>query len=769
MYSRNTQLHPAFDIRQIFWKLLLLALSICGAVIPAYTQAQLERCDDERACRLESKAESIIDTDPSGLAKAAFLLTDAIFHKPSVRADQKLRECLELLRITKNVAALEGAVDLIAISPNGEWVAVASDDNSLSLFRVSTWERRKTWTYSARTTALVFSSDSKYLASGGADHYARTFDVINQLELAHVDNEGAVRSVAFTPDGLRLASGGDSTLAHVFNTSDGKDIVSFPHSGRITGLQFSPDGKQLITGDTKGTIRFLEVGRNVTTQEVLAGAPIRKLALSSDGVWIAAATDSHQLCLWYKKQLRPPIVMRAAVSTIAFDSDNQWLSFGTEDGAFRIINLKTGQNLFGDQTVIGAAEQLSFSPDRRWLAVAFSDKTARIYDAATGVESARITHRKEVKSFAFTPDSRYLITGTIDGILAISPILSSTEKFRYRNNDISTAAISPATRSAAIGTYSHGISVFKIGDETNRTVLNHDRSVFITNFSTDGKLLFSADELFIARVFDLSLDNHTKDIPLRRVPNQSWINAGAFSHDGTLFSVGDDSGTVRIFKTQRLGVDFFSPIPYLPSVRSLQFSGDNQLLAIGTDDGTVHIYGRETGSRAELWNEAPVRPLTSRGKVIAMDFNHDSSRLAFGSSTGLLRICKVEDGSITQELSYPDRIVALTFTNDDTRLLVALGNGAIHIVATDTGDELGIVQNHEHGLKAIALDEGDKSLWSLSIGDSDDLVSKFVTVRQFAIYPAALIDQSCTILKGFPAERAWAETILADPTHHVCE
>jgi WD40 repeat protein len=758
------------NIRTQLWKLVLLTISTVGACISGYTQIEPERCNDERACRLESKAESVIDTEPSGLAKAAILLTDAIFHNPSLRADQKLRECLELLRPTRKIADFDGSVDLIATSRNGEWVAVASDDNSVSLFRASTWEKLKTWRYAERTTVLVFSPDSKYLASAGADHYARTFDVANQLELAHVENKGIVRTVAFSADGLRVACGGDGFSALVFNTADGSEVISLPHSGRVTGLQFSPDGKQLITSDTKGTVRVFEMSKNLKPQELAAGAPIRKLAVSSDGAWIAAATDSHKLCLWYKKEARPAVVMRGTVSTLAFDLDDRWLSYGTDDGTFRVFNLNTGENLFGDKTVNGAAEQVAFSPDRRWLAVASSDKMARIYDAATGSENARITHRKEVRSFAFTTDSRYLITGSADGVLAISPILSSTERFRYRNNDISTAAISPVMRLAAIATYSHGVSLFKLGDETSRTMLNHKRPVFLTNFSTDGKLLLTADDLFVARVFAIAAEDRTSmDIPLRQVPHQSWINAGAFSHDGTLFSVGDDSGAVRIFKTERPGVDFFSPIPYLPSVRSLVFSRNNQFLAVGSDDGTAHIYRRENGGRAELWNETPIRPLTSRGKVIALEFNHDGSRLAFGSSSGLLRICKVEDGSILRELSYSEGIVALAFTMDDSRLVVALGNGAIHIVATDTGEELGAIQNHEHGVRAIAIDEDDKSLWTLSIGDSDDLVSRFVTVHQFAVYATDLIRQSCTILKNFPADQAWAQAALGEPDHHVCK
>src|SRR6476660_3485114 len=98
------------------WRVsVIFVLWALGSAAPLGSQSTRDSCSEERSCKLERKAELLLENDPAALAQAAFLLTDAMWHKASVRADQRLRECLELLRPTKMIADLEGAVDRIAV------------------------------------------------------------------------------------------------------------------------------------------------------------------------------------------------------------------------------------------------------------------------------------------------------------------------------------------------------------------------------------------------------------------------------------------------------------------------------------------------------------------------------------------------------------------------------------------------------------------------------------------------------------------------------
>jgi WD40 repeat protein len=558
---------------------------------------------------------------------------------------------------------------------------------------------------------------------------------------------------------------------------DGKDIIRLPHSGHVTGIQFSPDGARLITASTDAKIRIFDVpdfGRRV---ELDAGTPVRLLTMSPDGNWIAVAADGHKILSWdmRTKDMRtnlpvPDFIGRAPGSAIAFDPDSHWIAAGMSDGSFRILKQDTRENLFGDRKIERGMYQILFSPDRRWLAVAGEDHTARIYDVATGVESGRILHASDVKSVAFTADSAFLVSGSADGLLAVSPVVSSTEEFRHRNGDTSAVAISPGKRLVAVPTFSHGISLFTLAPTPRRSILHGADDMVKATFSDKGDLLLSADEHFRATIFDLTPpDDKDKESPFKRVARQSMVKATNLSHDAQLFAVAEDSGTVSVYYAQKTGEREFDPIRYPHPAKALAFSGDNQLLATGNSDGTAHIYQRYPAGPVENWKELPIRPLTSRGEVIAVTFNPAASRLAYGSSLGLVKVCKVTDGSISIEVNYLERVVALAFTADGSLLAVALGNGLVHLLRTDSGEEIGIIENHERGVRSISIDESDKSLWTTSIGDSDDLVSRFVAVRKFPLYQDELIRKSCELLKSFPEEKARAHVAFEEPDHHVCE
>ena len=57
---------------------------------------------------------------------------------------------------------------------------------------------------------------------------------------------------------------------------------------------------------------------------------------------------------------------------------------------------------------------VAFSPDGRWVVSGSGDGTARVWDAATGHEVARMTHDDLVCAVAFSPDGRWVVSGSDD-------------------------------------------------------------------------------------------------------------------------------------------------------------------------------------------------------------------------------------------------------------------------------------------------------------------------------------------------------------------
>ena len=192
--------------------------------------------------------------------------------EPAIRANlaawnpliHRLRDCL----------GGGAAIKVVAFSPAGRTVAIASDDGIVRLWDPgasgSSGASPRTLKHAGAVHSLAFSRDGKVLASGCDDQTAWLWNTASGLPRGEpMQHRGAVVSVAFSPDESTLVSASGDGLVRIWDVATGR-LRGEPleHGKPLKSALIAPDGKSIASVDSMG---------GSVVWDVLAGKPRFKL------------------------------------------------------------------------------------------------------------------------------------------------------------------------------------------------------------------------------------------------------------------------------------------------------------------------------------------------------------------------------------------------------------------------------------------------------------------------------------------------------------
>src|SRR5262249_26957359 len=87
--------------------------------------------------------------------------------------------------------------------------------------------------------------------------------------------------------------------------------------------------------------------------------------------------------------------------------------------AAQILQINTLAHPIFRTTDIKLISSVAFSPDSKYVVSGSEDNTVRVWETATGKEVARMTHNDIVLSVAFSPDGKYVVSGSEDNTVRV--------------------------------------------------------------------------------------------------------------------------------------------------------------------------------------------------------------------------------------------------------------------------------------------------------------------------------------------------------------
>lgn len=224
-----------------------------------------------------------------------------------------------------------------------------------------------------------------------------------------------------------------------------------------------------------------------------------------------------------------------------------------------------------------------------------------------------------------------------------------------------------------------------LGNTTTAVIRGQGRDVEVVGFSPDG-----------SRVASGSIDGGTvwdirSGIPLARLFwGQHYIEAVAWSCDGTLIAVGLWDKTARIYDAEN-GVQLGCLAGHTGRVESVQFSADGALLVTGGEDNSVRIWDVASGEmRSAFINVIQFKyQIGLAAKVSSVTFSPDAQYVAIGGRDHTVRIWERASGKEVLCLrGHEDYVTSITWSNDGHSVLSGSQDGTVRLWRLWDGEEM---------------------------------------------------------------------------------
>jgi WD40 repeat protein/serine/threonine protein kinase len=502
----------------------------------------------------------------------------------------------------------KGAVLALGISADARLIVSGSEDAT-----VKTWNAAKGRLILTKENipsyGLAISADGRLIVGGLGTPVV--WDAATGVELPPFkESVGTISSLTFTPDGQRIVSATTDCAVQVWDIKTGKQQRRWVtplwqirqqdprEPGGTTRAAVGGDGKRVIAAGWGQTAKIwdIDTGEEKYSLQGNGGYVCRSVAISADGGRAATASDERDIRIWNLLAGPESRILKGHsswIAAVALSADGR-LAVSRGVAEVKVWDADTGE-VKHNFIVPDQVRAVAISPDG-WQVVCGSDDGAiRAWDARTGREQyTRQGHTEWVRAIAVSPDGRRIASGSLDHTVKVWDADTGQERLTFRGHardgdgvwDIGGVCFSPDGLLVASGS-SGGFGFVRVWDadtgEEQLTPMNHTDYISCLAWSADGKYIISGGGEAIT-IWDAATGKELRTLK----GHANRVHSICVSPDGRRIISGSvDTVKLWDFKT---GQQKLSLAGHEDQVAGVAISADGRRIVSGSFDRTVRVW-----------------------------------------------------------------------------------------------------------------------------------------------------------------------------------
>jgi WD40 repeat protein len=457
----------------------------------------------------------------------------------------------------------------VAFSPDGQTLAYAENRAG----DIVLWDLRSRSVVQRLSghqwcvTALAFTPDGQFLASGGMDRMVKLWDVAaGRARDTFTNYTDSLTALAFSRNGetLAIACGQRLTLLDITRRTEVSQLRG--HQSLVTGLALTPDGRSLITGGGfgmmgipggDGTVRVWDVAARPKESETrrfqtgltsFGGGSGAALCLSPDGRHLLSAFTDNTFSIWETPKLteisrRPLPLTNFACAALA--TGGKLVAFVAEDGNILFWHSDSNQTNWFARPTTNTSNRAVFSSDGNQLALGGGFGEVCVCDVTGRTKLHRFRNDGHVvMSLAFAKDSQKLMAGFHSGLVKVWDLSghNGERTFERHNKQVRGLALLPDGQTlVSAGT---DVRFWDLNSQREFVRIQPRQTQFLScSISPDGRRLAVGAADGLITIWDLA--SRQEVATLNGLDRR--VNDVAFLSDGhSLVSVGQEQ--VRVWR-----------------------------------------------------------------------------------------------------------------------------------------------------------------------------------------------------------------------------